>query len=143
MAEVSDLDSAPLTAMGMGSVLYENQLMTLADVQQCIHVTYPAALVDGVDNPDLGGDAPLDVGRVGQQRLRIYLAEDRRGPHVQGARVAAEIAQRRMDELVPRPQPGGKEGGGNGRVAVAGGQHVLAANEGLELLFKLPGRTLT
>src|SRR4030067_396162 len=61
---------------------------------------------------------------------------------VQPPRVASDVADGRVDELTPRSQARREERARQRRVAVAGGEHVLAPDELPELLLELPRQTL-
>lgn len=125
--------------MRVGRILHDHQAVLLRQAQQTVHIAHPPAEVDRRQHAGLRRNPPRRIRRTHQQRLRVDLAEHRLRPHVQRARVAADIPDRGRHELVPWAQPGRKKRTRQRRVPVAGRKHVPAPDILPEPVLELLG----
>ena len=116
--------------MGLGAVLDDGQIVGAADLQDWAHVAGIAVEMDGEDGARTGGDAALDIGRIGVECLRIPIGENGDGVVQNDAEDGADVGRGRGDDLVAGFRVDGGDGGVNGAGAGGSGDCVACAVEG-------------
>ena len=73
--------------------------MARGDIEQGVHITGMAAVVDGQQHASLRGDAPLDVGGVDIESVLFDIAEHRVATRHQDRVIAGDESQRSGQHL--------------------------------------------
>lgn len=100
IAGIADLLPVPFRTSTVRCILDDCDPMAVTYGHQGIHVTHLAPKVYGIDRPRVPSYPPLRIPGVYEQRLRIYIAEDRTCTHVQCPTVGTDVADRWGDHLI-------------------------------------------
>lgn len=137
VAQVAALAPLVFSAKALGSILDHDQIVTVGDRINLIHIGRLSVKADRHDGLCAGGDCCFDLGGVDVAGIRLDIHEDGFGAEQHDHFCSRDKGERRGDHLITELDAHGHQADKQGFSAAGHRDAVLGAGVGLELLLQL------
>ena len=139
VAEGTQLLALVHTALGVGNILDDLQIVLLGEGHDGIHVSGIAAVMHHDDSLGPGAEAALQVVGVQIHGVGLHIGKYHGSAQVLGGQAAGPVGLGGADDLITGLQTDGVHGSLQGHGAVGGGYGVIDALPGGKFLFEFNG----
>ena len=139
LSKRTDLLALVQSAMGVGAIFQNLDIMLASDRHDGIHVSRHAGVMNDHDRLGPWRDAPLEALRIEADRLGIHISEDGRRPENVGLHDRGPVRDARTDHLIAWADTQTIHRIQNRAGSVGSGQSILAAEHPSVFALKILG----